>query len=114
MKKSLMVLALIAVAGSANAYTYKFHNRSNTPVHVKVTFGGPGVCGDDSFIVRAGAKHNLHTGACCLKRGYASIPGAGKHAQVSFQGTNTGFGIACRGNEFNIDVVKDKVAVTRK
>lgn len=112
MKKSLMVLALMAVAGSASAYEYKFHNKSNQPVQIMVTFGGPGFCGDDSFILRGGQKYTLSTGGCCLKRGTASMTSG--HGKVTFQGTNTGFGIACRGNSFDVDVVGNQVAVTRK
>lgn len=110
MKKSLLVLALSAVVGSASAYDVTVVNKSDFDVRAEMWFGGPGICGKKSMNVSANDTGNYRTGGCCLEEirftttDYKGEGDTQVGKQVTAQGRLTGLGLSCRDNKFRVSV----------
>ena len=121
MKKFLLVLALSAVAGSASAYSLIIKNKSNYVLMAKAYFGGPGICGEKVMRVEPKDTYIRETDICCLadlKITTVDYKGKGRGAKLGksivVDGRETGLGLSCRNNTFEVTVTSNGTVIAEQ
>ena len=103
MKKYLLLIASLFVAGNVRAYTFTIKDFTPQSIQVKITYAGAGVCSPDTKSLKAWTHRNVSVGGCCLKTvKVRKTSGTNTATWYKFYPSRTGAGISCRSSKMKV------------
>lgn len=104
--KKFIILALSFVSSSIFAHPITVTNTLTQDAAVYVSYVGGGVCGNDTWYVKAGERISKETGLCCLDQAYLVV-GSNNFNYITA-------GNKCRGMNLFIELYGGKPIIREK
>ncbi len=108
MKKHLLLIASLFVAGNVSAYSFSIKNFTPQSIQVKITYGGPGLCSPDTLALNPWTGRKKGTVACCPKDvKVRKTSGTNTGTWYDFSPSRTGGGFSCKSSKMKVTENQD-------